>query len=146
MNRRIKVLLVEDSVPDATLIQEVVLEEKIKVDIDVVRDGEAAMAYLADRNQNGDKKVSLPELILLDLNLPKKDGREVLAEVKNLPRLRDIPVVILTTSQAEEDIIKCYGLQASCYLIKPLDLEQLTETIKSMDKFWFSLVRYPPKR
>lgn len=144
MSKQIKVLLVEDSVPDATLIQEVVQEQKIEVQIDVVRDGEAAMAYLLEGN--GEMKHSLPELILLDLNLPKKDGREVLAEIKTLPRLKHIPVVVLSMSQAEEDVLRCYSLQASCYVIKPLDFEELTDTIKSIDKFWFSLVKYPCKQ
>lgn len=144
MTKQIRVLLVEDSIPDSTLIQEVVQEQKIEVEIDVVRDGEAAMAYLSESEVAG--KQLLPKLILLDLNLPKKDGREVLAEIKRLPKLRHIPVVVLSMSQAEEDIARCYDLQASCYVVKPLDFEALTDTIKSIDKFWFSLVKYPCKR
>ena len=144
MSSGLKILLVEDSRADARLILEVFAEEKIAVEVDVVRDGEAAMAYL---HRTGEYSNTVqPDLILLDLNMPKKDGREVLAEIKSDQHLNSIPVVILTTSQSEEDILKSYKLQASCFVTKPIDLEQFTKTIKSLDGFWFSAVRYPPKR
>jgi two-component system, chemotaxis family, response regulator Rcp1 len=144
MSSSIKLLLVEDSIADARLIMEVLKEEKISVGVDVVRDGDAAMAYL---NRTGKyENISLPDLILLDLNLPKKDGREVLAEVKADPELSAIPVVILTTSQSEEDILKSYRLHASCYVTKPIDLEQFIHMIKMLDGFWFSAVRFPSRK
>ncbi len=139
----IKILLVEDSRADARLIVEVFKEERIAVDVDIVRDGEAAMSYL--RREGEYREKVQPDLILLDLNMPKKDGREVLAEVKADEHLRSIPIVILTTSQSEEDILKSYNLQASCYVTKPIDLEQFTKIIKALDGFWFSAVRFPPK-
>ncbi|MGH9551513.1 MAG: response regulator, partial [Terriglobales bacterium] len=121
MSSSLKILLVEDSRADARLILEVFKEEKIAVDVDVVRDGEAAMVYL---HRTGEfENVCRPDLILLDLNMPKKDGREVLSEIKADQRLKSIPVVILTTSQSEEDILKSYNMQASCYVTKPIDLE-----------------------
>ncbi len=143
MNRRIKILLVEDSLADARLILEVFKEENIAVDVDIVRDGELAMSYL--QRTGTYVNVARPDLILLDLNMPKKDGREVLAEVKSDPQISAIPVVILTTSQSDEDVLKSYRLHASCYVIKPIDLEQFTQIIKSLDGFWLSSVRYPPK-
>lgn len=144
MRENLKILLVEDSIADARLILEVFQEEKIAVNVDVVRDGEAAMNYLHKIGEYADRKQ--PDLILLDLNMPKKDGREVLAEVKADPILKVIPIVILTTSQSEEDILKSYDLQASCYVTKPIDLEQFSKIIKSLDGFWFAAVRFPPKR
>ncbi|MDZ4833329.1 MAG: response regulator [Candidatus Melainabacteria bacterium] len=143
MVNQLKILLVEDSRADARLIMEVFKEEKIHVDVDVVRDGDAAMSYLY-RTGEYENKTS-PDLILLDLNMPRKDGREVLAEIKADERLKSIPVVILTTSQSEEDILKSYNLHASCYVAKPIDLDQFRKIIKSIDEFWFSAVRYPPK-
>lgn len=141
----IKVLLVEDSQADARLITEVFTEERILVDITVVHDGEEAMLYLRNVSEatNDDGR---PDLILLDLNLPKKDGREVLEEIKTDPNLMQIPVVILTTSQSDEDILKSYKLQASCYVTKPIDLDSFIKMIKSLDNFWFSAVRFPKRR
>jgi CheY-like chemotaxis protein len=144
MTKVVNVLLVEDSKADARLITEVIKDEKILVDIDIVRDGEEAMSYLRQENEFIDK--SFPDLVILDLNLPKKDGREVLTEMKADPQLKSIPVVILTTSQSEEDVLKSYKLQASCYVTKPIDLEQFIKIIKSIDEFWFSAVKFPPKR
>ncbi|HMO22076.1 MAG TPA: response regulator, partial [Candidatus Melainabacteria bacterium] len=132
----IKVLLVEDSQADARLIKEVFRDEKIMVDLDIARDGEEAMEYLLSEGNN-------PDLVILDLNLPRKDGREVLAEIKENKSLRTIPVVILTTSQSEEDIIKSYKLNANCYVTKPIDLDQFIKIIKSLDEFWFSAVKFP---
>ncbi len=140
----IRLLLVEDSRADARLILEVFKEENIAIAVDVVRDGEAAMSYLHRTGEYANAQQ--PDLILLDLNMPKKDGREVLSEIKADPNLRTIPVVILTTSQSEEDILKSYTLQASCYVTKPIDLSQYTKIIKSLDEFWFSAVRYPPNK
>src|ERR1700722_18461362 len=135
MTEILKVLLVEDSRADARLIKEVFRDEKIMVDLDTVRDGEEAMSYLFRQGTYKDAKC--PDLIILDLNLPKKDGREVLAEIKSDPNLQSIPVVILTTSQSDEDILKSYKLQASCYVTKPIDLKNFTKIIKSLDDFWF---------
>jgi two-component system, chemotaxis family, response regulator Rcp1 len=143
MNKTISLLLIEDSRADARLILEVFKDEKIAVDVQVLRDGEEAMDYL---HRKGDyKNAFVPDLILLDLNLPKKDGREVLFEIKQNPELRSIPVVILTTSQSDEDVLRSYKLQASCYVTKPIDLEKFIKIIKSIDEFWFSAVRFPPK-
>lgn len=136
MAETIKVLLVEDSQADARLITEVFRDEKIMVDLDIARDGEEAMEYLLSEGNN-------PDLVILDLNLPRKDGREVLAEIKENKSLRTIPVVILTTSQSEEDILKSYKLNANCYVTKPIDLDQFIKIIKSLDEFWFSAVKFP---
>jgi len=144
MNRKLQMLLVEDSEADARLILEVMKDQNVAVDISVVRDGEEAMSYLY--KQNGYEKVSRPDLIVLDLNMPKKDGREVLAELKANLDLRSIPVLILTTSNSDEDIVKSYKLQASCYVTKPMDLDKFSDIVKSMDQFWFANVRFPHRR
>lgn len=141
INTKLKILLIEDSRADARLVVEVFREQNIAVDIDVSRDGEQAMSYL-----NQCTELECPDLIILDLNMPKKDGREVLAELKADPRFRATPVVILTTSQSEEDILKSYNLQASCYITKPIDLNRFIELVKSFDQFWFSAVMFPPKQ
>ncbi len=134
-------LLVEDSRADARLIVEVFKEEQINVDVEIVRDGEEAMAYLYRKGQY--EAALIPHLIILDLNMPKKDGREVLAEIKSDAALSTIPVVILTTSQSEEDIQKSYKLHASCFVTKPLDLEKFVAIIRSLDSFWFKAVKFP---
>ncbi len=134
--KTIKVLLVEDSPADARLVKEVFKEENIMATVDIATDGQEAMSYL---RQEGKR----PNLVILDLNLPKKDGREVLKEIKSDPELKSIPVIILTTSQSEEDIANSYRLQASCYVIKQIELEEFIKVIKSIDEFWFSSVRYP---
>jgi two-component system response regulator len=139
----IRILLVEDSIADARLIQEVFTEEKIALNIDVVRDGNQALARLRKQGEFWD--YVCPDLILLDLNLPKKDGREVLAEIKADNTLKAIPVVVLTTSASEEDVLKSYKLQASCFVTKPIDLEAFVKMIRSLDEFWFSAVRFPPR-
>lgn len=143
MAQRLLLLLVEDSRADARLIMEVFKEEKVDVDIEVVRDGEQAMDFLYKRGSFSN--VATPNLILLDLNLPKKDGREVLEEVKKNTELSSIPIIILTTSQSEEDVIKSYKLHASCYVTKPIDLEHFVKVIRSLDEFWFSAVKFPPE-
>ncbi|MBS1989691.1 MAG: response regulator [Cyanobacteria bacterium SZAS LIN-3] len=144
MTGRIQLLLVEDSQADARLILEVFKDERVAVDVHVVRDGEEAMHYLCRSGTY--RHARRPDVVLLDLNLPKKDGREVLAEMKASADLNSIPVLILTTSQSEEDIVKSYKLQASCYIPKPMDLEQFSSIIKSLDQFWFHNVRYPSKK
>jgi two-component system response regulator len=144
MTKNLKVLLVEDNRADARLILEVFKDEQIMVDVEIVRDGEDAMSFL--RRQGQYLNAPCPDLIILDLNLPKKDGREVLSELKGDPHLKSIPVVILTTSQSAEDILKSYKLQASCYVTKPIDLEQFIKIIKSLNEFWFSAVRFPANR
>ncbi len=137
----IEILLVEDSPGDARLAMEALKEAKVLNHISVVPDGVEAMAFLRRKDGYGD--VPRPDLILLDLNLPKKDGREVLAEVKADPSLQHIPVVILTTSQAEQDIMRSYRLHANCYITKPVDLDQFLEVIKSVENFWLTVVKLP---
>jgi len=137
-----QILIVEDNLADLNLILEVLQDEKIAVDVSVARDGMEAMDYLF--NRGAFEHAVAPDLVFLDLNLPKKDGREVLKEMKENPRLSSIPVVVLTTSQAEEDIIRSYHLQASCYVTKAFDFDQFVKIIRSIDGFWFSAVRYPP--
>jgi CheY-like chemotaxis protein len=120
---------------------EVLQEQEIAADVTVVPDGQEAIDYLFGYGAHGEAHI--PDLILLDLNLPKKDGREVLAELKADAKLKSIPVVVLTTSEADEDIVKSYDLQASCYVSKPIDFDKFVKIVKSIDEFWFSIVRYP---
>lgn len=134
----IEILLVEDNPADVRLTQEALREGKVKNRLTVARDGEEALTYLRDPSS------TRPDLILLDLNLPRRDGREVLAEVKSDPRLKTIPVVVLTTSAAEVDILKTYSLHANCYITKPVDLEQFITVVKSIDEFWLAIVKLPP--
>lgn len=139
----IDILIVEDNPGDARLIKEVLHSNKNVFRLHLVEDGVEAMDFLRKK----DKFINFPtpDLILLDLNLPKMDGREVLAEIKTDENLRLIPVVIMTTSQAEEDILKAYSLHANCYITKPLELDQFVNTIKSIIDFWFTLVKLPHK-
>jgi len=139
--KRVEILLIEDNPGDARLALEAVREAKVNNCLNWVKDGVEAMRYL--RKEGDHKKAARPDLILLDLNLPKKDGREVLAEIKADPQLRRIPVVVLTTSQAEEDILKAYNLNANCYITKPVDLEQFLKIVKSIEDFWLSIVKLP---
>jgi CheY-like chemotaxis protein len=139
----VEILLVEDSPGDARLAREGLSECKIHNNLHVVDDGVKAMAFL--RRQGEYTKAPRPDLILLDLNLPRKDGREVLREIKEDERLKVIPVVILTTSQAEEDIIKSYSLHANCYVTKPLGLPQFLDVVRSIEDFWFTIVQLPPR-
>lgn len=139
--RVVEILLVEDNEADARLTIEALKEGKVRNRMNVVRDGVEAMAYLKREGKHAG--ATRPDLILLDLNLPKMDGREVLAAVKNDEKLRRIPVVILTTSKAEEDIIRTYDLHANCYITKPVDLEQFIQVVKSIDNFWISIVQLP---
>jgi chemotaxis family two-component system response regulator Rcp1 len=137
----VEILLVEDNLGDIRLTEELFKECVASNNLRVVRNGEEAMACLRQEGQYA--QVPVPHLILLDLNLPKKDGREVLAELKADPELRHIPVVVLTTSSAAEDIVKSYDLHANCYLIKPVQLEEFVAVVKSIESFWLSHVRYP---
>jgi chemotaxis family two-component system response regulator Rcp1 len=148
MNGRIKedsieILLVEDNPGDVRLTQEALKDSKILNRLSIVGDGMEAMAFL--RKEGKYTEVHRPDLILLDLNLPKKDGREVLKEIKEDPVLRRIPVVILTTSHSEQDVIKTYDLHANCYITKPIDLNQFVNVVKSIENFWFSIVKLPPE-
>jgi chemotaxis family two-component system response regulator Rcp1 len=139
--RPIQILLVEDNPGDVRLTIEALKEGKVSNSLSVARDGVEALAFL--RREGPHVKAARPDLILLDLNLPKKDGREVLAEIKDDTSLRRIPVVVLTTSKAEEDILRTYDLHANCYITKPVDLEQFISVVRSIDDFWLSVVRLP---
>ncbi|MHC5724325.1 MAG: response regulator [Nostoc sp.] len=139
----IQVLLVEDNPGDAQLTRIALENSKISIDLNVVEDGVEAMAFL--RKQEKYVKAAHPDIILLDLNLPRKDGREVLAEIKADENLKRIPVVILTTSQAEEDILKAYNLFANCYISKPVDFDQFVKIVESIENFWFAIVKLPPE-
>lgn len=137
----VDILLVEDNSGDADLAREALEDSKLKNNLYVTADGEEAMDFLYKKGKHADKP--RPDLIILDLNLPKKDGREVLAEIKNDDDLKRIPVVILTSSKAEEDIIKTYNLHANCYITKPIDLEQFLVVVKTIENFWLSIVVLP---
>ena len=136
--RKIEVLYVEDNPSDVRLVMEAKKESKIEYEIKVVINGIEAMNYL--RKKGKYNKVRSPDLILLDLNIPCKDGREVLSEIKSDSVLQDIPVVIFTTSDSEKDIIKCYDLHANCYITKPFNLKEFTETIHHIENYWLSTV------
>jgi chemotaxis family two-component system response regulator Rcp1 len=140
--RPIEILLVEDNPGDADLAREALEGSKFNNILNVVDDGEKAMAYL--RRDGLYTEVSRPDLILLDLNIPKKDGRQVLAEIKEDDNLKRIPVVILTTSRAEEDVMKSYNLHCNCYITKPIDLNQFLSVVRSIEDFWLSIVVLPP--
>jgi len=137
----IKILLVEDSLGDARLTIEALKENKVLNHLDHVSDGVEAMDYLYQRDKYID--ADRPDLILLDLNMPKMDGREVLSKIKQDEQLKSIPVVILTTSQADEDVAKSYELNANCFITKPVDLDQFLEVIISIKNFWLTVVKYP---
>jgi len=141
--KSIEILLVEDNPGDIRLIVEAFKENKLRNKLDMVEDGIEALAFL--RREGKYAHASRPDLILLDLNLPRKDGRETLAEIKTDENLRRIPVVILTTSKAEEDILKAYNLNANCYITKPVGLDQFIEVVKSIEEFWLSIVKLPPE-
>lgn len=137
----IEILLVEDNLVDVRLTQEALRESKVLNNLHVVRDGEEALDFLFRRGSHANSV--RPQLILLDLNLPKVEGRQVLGEIKNDISLRRIPVVVLTTSNAHEDIAKSYDLNVNCYITKPVDLNRFIEVVKSIDHFWFSIVSLP---
>jgi len=139
--RPAEILLVEDSPGDVRLMQEALREGKVANRVHVVRDGVEAMAFLRHEGKYAD--VPRPDIILLDLNLPKKDGREVLAELKAAPDLHRIPVVVLTTSRAEEDVLRAYDLHANCYMTKPVDLCQFFALVKDIEQYWLVMVCLP---
>ena len=138
----IEILLVEDNPGDADLAREALAGGKVRNTLHHVGDGLAAMDFLLRRGKY--TRVPRPDLILLDLNMPKKDGREVLAEIKSDADLKRIPVVILTTSKAEEDILKSYSLHANCFITKPIDLHQFIKVVQAIEEFWFTIVKLPP--
>jgi chemotaxis family two-component system response regulator Rcp1 len=139
--RPVDILLVEDSPSDVRLTREALKEAKVLNTLHVVGDGMAALAFLHKEGQYAESPT--PDLILLDLNLPKKDGREVLADVKQDEKLRRIPVVVLTTSRAEEDIVRTYNLHANAYVTKPVDLGQFLSVVRSLEEFWLAVVTLP---
>jgi CheY-like chemotaxis protein len=143
MVKPVDILLVEDNPGDADLAREAIENSKMKNHLFVVEDGIKAMSFL--RKTDGYEKMPRPDLILLDLNLPRKDGREVLAEIKDDDDLKCIPVVILTTSKADEDVIKSYNLHANCYITKPIDLNLFLQVVRSIEDFWLSIVVLPPR-
>jgi len=138
-----EILLVEDNPGDVRLVQEALRESKIVNQLHAVSDGKEALAFL--RKQGRYANATRPDLILLDLNLPRMDGREVLSEIKADLELLRIPVVIVTSSKAEEDIVKSYNQHANCYITKPMDLEKFVEVVKAIQNFWISIVTLPPK-
>ncbi len=140
--KAVEILLIEDNPGDVRLTIEALKESKIMNNMHVADDGIEAMSFLKKEGIYKDKP--RPDLIILDLNLPRKDGREVLGEIKSEDSLKQIPIVILTTSEAEEDIIKSYELHANCYITKPVDMEQFIKVVKSVGDFWFSIVMLPP--
>ncbi len=140
-DRPIEILLIEDNAGDARLAREALREAKVRNNLTWIADGVEALAYLRqERNYSGKPR---PDLILLDLNIPRKDGREVLSEVKADEKLKRIPVVVLTTSQAEEDILKAYHLSANCYISKPVDLDQFIRVVRAIESFWLTTARLP---
>ena len=140
----VEILLIEDNPGDARLTREALKDGKVRNSLHIVYDGEEATDFLFKRNQY--KNAPRPDLIILDLNLPKKNGQEVLAEIKADDSLKSIPVIILTISKQEQDIIRSYNLHANCFLIKPIDLNQFFEVIKSIEDFWLTLVKLPRLR
>jgi chemotaxis family two-component system response regulator Rcp1 len=137
----VEVLLVEDNPGDVRLTREALKEAKVRNNLHVVEDGEAAIAFA--RQEGPYANAPRPDLILLDLNLPRKDGREVLAILKADENLKRIPVVILTSSKAEEDVLRAYNLNANCYITKPLDFEQFIKVVRAIEEFWLTVVRLP---
>ena len=142
-SKPIDILLVEDNLGDVRLTREALKEGKVLNKLYVVGDGVEALEFLRHEGAFA-TAAAHPDIILLDLNLPKMDGRELLARIKSDPKLRRIPVVILTTSKSEEDILKSYDLHANCYITKPVDLEQFITVVKSVEEFWFTIVKLPP--
>ena len=137
----VHVLLIEDSLGDVRLTQEALKDNRIHVQLSVVHDGEEAMHFL--RRQGSYAAARRPDLMLLDLNLPRKNGREVLEEIKSDETLRQIPVVVLTTSKSDQDVLKAYRLHANCYIVKPVDFAQFSTVIKLIGEFWLAVVKLP---
>lgn len=140
--RPVEILLVEDNPGDVRLTREALKEGKIRNHLHVAFDGVEAVAFL--RQEGPYRDAPRPDIILLDLNLPRKNGREVLEEIKADPELRRIPVVVLTTSEAEQDVVRAYTLNANCYICKPVDLDQFIDVVRSIEDFWFTVVKLPP--
>ena len=140
-SKAVEILLVEDSPGDVRLTVEALKEAKVTNNLSVVPDGVEAMDFLQQKGSY--KDAARPDIILLDLNLPRKDGREVLAEIKNDPELKQIPVVVLTTSQSEQDVLRAYDLHANCYIAKPVDFKQFMTVVKSIENFWLTVVKLP---
>jgi two-component system, chemotaxis family, response regulator Rcp1 len=140
----VEILLVEDNVGDVRLTQEALKEGKVYNNLHWAKDGVEALQFL--RRQGPHANAPRPDIILLDLNLPKKDGREVLSIIKNDDQLKHIPVVVLTTSKAEEDVLRSYELHANCYVTKPVDLDKFIVVVQSIDRFWLTVVTLPPAR
>lgn len=139
-----QILLVEDSAADVRLTQEALKDAKILNELHVARDGVEAMAFLQRRGDRAD--APRPDIVILDLNLPRKDGKEVLAEMKGDPDLRSIPVAVLTTSDAEADVLESYDLGANCFLTKPVDLDQFLKVVQAVEEFWLGMVRLPERQ
>ena len=144
MTKPIEILMVEDDEGDVELALEALEDSKLVTNINIAKDGVEAMAYL--RKEESFEKAVRPDVILLDLNMPRKNGREVLAEIKADKNLRDIPVIILTTSQVDEDVVKSYHLGANCYITKPVDFEQFVKVVKNIESFWFTIVKLPSRK
>lgn len=141
VGRPVEILLVEDNPADVRLTIEALREGKVRNNLSVARDGVEALQHL--RREGAYATAARPDLVLLDLNLPRRDGREVLAEIKADADLKQIPVVVLTTSSAEADILRSYSLHANCYITKPVDLDQFVQVVKSIDDFWLTIVKLP---
>jgi len=139
----IEILLVEDNPVDILMTQHALQEAKVFNNLHVAEDGEEAADFLYRKGKYA--AAPRPDLILLDLNLPKKNGRELLAEIKQDTDLLDIPVIVLTTSQEEQDVTMCYQLQGNCFITKPVDMDQFTEVVRSIEGFWFTIVKLPNK-
>lgn len=139
----INILIVEDNRADIRLVQEVLKEGKLFINLHIAENGEEATIYL--RKEGKYKDVDLPDLILLDLNMPKKSGHELLSEIKEDDNLKHIPVIVMTISKAEEDILKSYNLHANAYIVKPVELDQFIDAVKSIENFWLTIVKLPPK-
>lgn len=143
IGRPAEILLVEDSPGDVRLTQEAFKEGKLRNNIHVAEDGEEAIAFLSKKGKYA--SAPTPDLVLLDLNLPKKNGLEVLAEIKSNGKLKSIPVVMLTISKSEEDILKSYDHHVNCFITKPIDIDQFLKVVKSIESFWLTIVKLPPK-
>ncbi len=139
----IDILIVEDNRADIRLVQEILKRGKMIVNLHTALDGIEAMEYL--RKEDKYKDMNRPDLILLDLNMPRKDGREVLEDIKSDKELKTIPVIVMTISKAEEDILRSYNLHANAYIVKPIELDQFMNVVRSIEDFWFTIVKLPPK-
>lgn len=141
--KQIDILLIEDNIGDITLTKKTLSKSKIMNNLTVIQDGDEAIEYLSKKGKYSE--ATTPDVILLDLNLPKKSGQEILNEIKSNELTRHIPVVVLTTSKKEEDILRSYNLHANCFVSKPIDLNQFQEVVSTIEDFWFTIVKLPPK-